>query len=171
MLQLIALFGYYETLYALKQTNETNKQKHIEFQNINNDYLSTLVYDPIALDVIVDEVCYKKMGLFQLFNSTNIQTVMDIIDYKHIDGVGVLEQCFHNYTGKRRNNIALLKEYLIYMQGYIYDGDLNAKYKQLLPVQKGTNKKIWTNPEKFLSKEYQFVSKNCVSIYYPSIFL
>jgi len=170
MLQLIALFGYYECLYALKQTNETNDKKRIEFQNINYDYLSTLVYDPVELDVIVDEVCCKNMGLFQLFKPTNIQTVMDIIDYKHIDGKGVLEQCFHNYTGKRKNNIALLKEYLTYMQGYIYDGELNAKYKQLLPVEKGANKKIWTNPEKFLSKEYKFVSKNCVSIYFPSIF-
>jgi hypothetical protein len=170
MLQLIALFGYYETLYALKQTNETNKQKLSDFKNINYEYLSTLVYDPIALDVFVDKVSCKGLGLFQLHKPQTIQTVMDIIDYKHIDGVGVLEQCFHNYSGKRSNNIALLKEYLRYMQGYIYDGDLNSKYKQLCPVQKGTNKKIWTNPEKYLSKEYRNVSKNCCRIYFPNTF-
>ena len=170
MLQLITLFGYYETLYAVKQTNETNKQKLSEFKNINYEYLSTLVYDPIALDVFVDKVSCKKLGLFQLHKPQTIQIVMDIIDYKHIDGVGVLEQCFHNYSGKRSNNIAKLKEYLIYMQGYIYDGELKAKYKKILPVQKGTNKKIWTNPEKCLSKEYQNVSNNCVRIYFPNTF-
>lgn len=168
MLQLITLFGYYETLYALKQTNETNKQKLNDFKNINYEYLSTLVYDPIALDVFVYKVSCKKLGLFQLHKPQTIQTVMDIIDYKHIDGFGVLERCFHNYSGKRSNNIALLKEYLRYMQGYIYHGNLNEKYKQLCPVQKGTNKKIWTNPEKCLSKEYQNVSKNCCRIYFPN---
>ncbi len=171
MHKLVSLFGYYETLYALKETNKTNKQKRREFKNINYEYLSTLVYDPVALDVIVGKSSCKQLGLFQLHKSQTVQTVMDIIDYKHIDGKGVLEQCFHNYKGKRNENILILKEYLTYMQGYIDDGELNAKYKQLCPVQKGTNKKIWNNPEKYLNDEYKFVSKNCVSIYFPSTFL
>jgi hypothetical protein len=171
MCQIVSLFGYYECLYALKQTNKTNKQKRNNFKNINYEYLSTLVYDPVALDVIVGKSSCKQMGLFQLHKSQTVQTVMDIIDYKHIDGKSVLEQCFHNYNGKRSNNILILKEYLTYMQGYIYDGDLKGKYKQLLPIQKGTNKKIWNNPEKYLNDEYKFVSKNCVSIYFPNTFL
>jgi hypothetical protein len=144
MRKAVTLFGYYEALYSLKEINLFNKKKQISMKNVKYDVLSNS----------------NSTNLFNL-NAKEIKDAVFTIKYS------IIESCFTTYNGDKELSAKFLIEYLTMMQGYDGKQDLNKKYQELYPIQTG-NKKIWKNPEKYLSKEYKRVSQNIVDIYMPN---
>ena len=164
--KVITLFGYYETLYIVKEINAFNRKKQSEFQNVEIVYLNTLVLDDNKI-----EIKKKKGNLFNLTPEQIVQAV-SAIKYSNDDIEPIIAKCFNDYCGCREKSAAFLIEYLTMMQGYEYEYEKNKeketnKYNELFPITK-MSKRLIRKPEKYLNKEYKRVSKDVVNVYFPS---
>jgi hypothetical protein len=152
MRKIVTLFGYYETIYILKEINAFNRQKQKQFVNINYDYIKQINYN---IDDGSLTIGNKAGNLFKL-SPEQIKLVVIKLKYN------MIKECFFSYCGCKDKSSLLLEEYLTMMQNKSADD-----YIDLFPVFK-MNKKILKNPERILDKKYKRVSKNSVNIYFPS---
>jgi hypothetical protein len=158
MRRVVTLFGYYETLYILKEINAFNKKKQRQFSNIKFEVLNTMEFynGKVTNDT-------TRPNLFKLTPDEIKQAVAFI---KYTDNL--METIFENYCGCREKSAAFLTEYLTMMQGFQSEPNVKIKYNELFPITK-MKRKVVRNPEKYLDKEYKRVSKDIVNIYFPPL--
>lgn len=160
MRKLVSLFGYYECLHIFKKLNKLHSDKTVQLKNVNYAFMNSLKYDENRNDVIIDET---NANLFKLKSLDKVDEICTILKYKRFcDKSSYLDRCFINPVG----NVDTLKMYISCMQNNGQDGEY---YLKCVPVRNGTNPKIFKHPDRYLNKEYKYVSDNCVSIYYPML--
>jgi len=185
MRKVVSLFGYYESLFVLRELNEFNLKKQDILKNVDYDFLNSLEFsrENDIYKVYEATNTIKTSSLFRL-NPEEIIIIVSLIKFsdEKYDGKSMIESCFKNYCGCREKSAAILTEYLTLMQGY-YASDYTEileeyknnkteeeiKYQELYPITTTKQfEKVCKKPQKYLNKEYKRVSKDIVNIYFPS---
>ena len=166
MYKLVSLFGYYECLNIFKHLNKVNSDNKDKLKDVNYAFMKSLKYDKTQRDVIIDETNANLFHLKSFDLDDNVNEIYDILKYKRFcDKTSYMDRCFINQV----ENTNILKMYISCMQttpDIEPDSDYYMKY---VPIQKITNPKIFKHPDRYLSKEYKYVSDNCLTIYYPML--
>jgi hypothetical protein len=155
----IVINGTYDLIHIKSLTSDDDIKKYVSIlkYNVNENKEFTIFSCFKELTNKDNEQCAKWLIQYLI-----MMKGFKLIDYGLVQTDQATDICIQNKFYKKSKNAKLCPG--------LKERQLLDKYNELYPICKGTNKRIWSKPEKYLNVEYKRVSRNIINIYFPSLF-